>query len=141
MKTQYIYDNNGYLCGIYEGTNTQPNSTIIPPIYTEGLQPQFLNGAWVDQSKTPEIKVSPVEFKLLWTPQERAAIKALRTTDPIVENFYEIIDDPRLTFVNLSLTSTQQAVDYLLYQLVAAAVITETDAPVRRAAILSGEFL
>ena len=63
----------------------------------------------------PPILVSPVEFMLLFTSQERVAIKAARLTDPIIDDFLDIIDDPRLTFVNLSLGSTLAALDYMIY--------------------------
>lgn len=58
-------------------------------------------------------KVSPVEFMLLFTAQERVAIKASRTTDPVIDDFMDIIEDPRLTHVDLGLASTQEALDYL----------------------------
>jgi len=56
-------------------------------------------------------KVSPVEFKLLFTAQERVAIKA--STDAIVQDFFSIVEDPRLTHVDLALKSTQDALSYL----------------------------
>jgi len=56
-------------------------------------------------------KVSPVEFKLLFTAVERVAIKA--STDPIVQDFFSIVEDPRLTHVDLGLQSTQDALSYL----------------------------
>ena len=62
---------------------------------------------------TPDIKVSPIEFKLLFTSAERIAIKTKRSTDAILDDFYTIMDDPRLTSVNLSLKSTKDAVGYL----------------------------
>lgn len=58
-------------------------------------------------------KVSPVEFKLLFSAQERVAIKAARATDPVIDDFFEIVEDPRLTHVNLGLQSTQDALAYL----------------------------
>lgn len=58
-------------------------------------------------------KVSPVEFKLLFSAPERVAIKAARASDPILEDFYEIVEDPRLTHVDLGLASTQAAIGYL----------------------------
>ena len=61
-------------------------------------------------------KVSPVEFKLLFTPQERVAIKAARANDPVIDDFYDIVEDPRLTFVDLGLQSTQDALSYLVQQ-------------------------
>lgn len=85
-------------------------------------------------------QVSPIEFKLLWTPEERVAIKAMRASDPVVDDYLEIIDDPRLTLVDFGLANTQQAVDYILIKLVAAGVVTEEDQPLRREAIFSGQF-
>ena len=58
-------------------------------------------------------KVSPVEFKLLFSALERVAIKAARATDPVIDDFFEIVEDPRLTHVNLGLQSTQDALSYL----------------------------
>lgn len=80
--------------------------------------------------ETPAPKVSPVEFKLLFTAQERVAIKAARASDPIIDDFFEIAEDPRLTYVDLGLESTQAALSYL----VTKELITE----VRKADILAG---
>ena len=76
-------------------------------------------------------KVSPVEFKLLFSAQERVAIKAARATDPVIDDFFAIVEDPRLTHVNLGLQSTQDALAYLE----AKGLIT-TD---RRVQILAGQ--
>ena len=59
-------------------------------------------------------KVSPVEFKLLFTSPERIGMKAARVTDAIVDDFFSIVEDPRLTLVNLGLQSTQDALSYLV---------------------------
>jgi hypothetical protein len=56
-------------------------------------------------------KLSPVAFMLLFTAQERVAIK--KSTDDIVMDFMSIVNDPRLTFVDLNLKSTQEAIAYL----------------------------
>lgn len=58
-------------------------------------------------------RVSPVEFKLLFTSAERIAIKAARENDPVVDDFFDIVDDPRLTYVDLGLQSTKDALAYL----------------------------
>lgn len=65
-----------------------------------------------EQVATPP-KVSPVEFKLLFTSAERVAIKAARASDPVVDDFYDIIEDPRLTHVDLGLQSTKDALGYM----------------------------
>ncbi len=73
-------------------------------------------------------KVSPVQFKLLFTVTERVAIKA--SDDKLVQDFFEIVNDPRLTFVDLGLESTQQALQYLATKALIA--------PGRPAQILTG---
>lgn len=58
-------------------------------------------------------RLSPVQFKLLFTPAERVAMDAAKVTDPVLKDFFSIVDDPRLTYVDLGLESTKQAVQYL----------------------------
>ena len=55
--------------------------------------------------------VSAIEFKLLFTSVERIAIKT--SVDPVVQDFFSLIEDPRLTSVRLGLKSTQDALTYL----------------------------
>ena len=76
-------------------------------------------------------KVSPVQFKLLFSPQERVAIKT--STDPVVQDFFEIVNDPRLTYVDLGLQSTKDAIGYLQSE----GLLTGE----RAAAILAGKLL
>lgn len=110
----------------------------------------LIDGEWVNASVPQQptvaspIIVSPIEFKLLWTVDERIAIKEMRDSspeDPYLKDFFEILEDIRLTQVNLSLVSTQQSIDYVLSRLVAIEVISEANVATRRAAILSGIFL
>lgn len=112
MTTHYIYNDAGHLIGTYAGPSAPENSTTLVPVHVEGFTPRFVDGAWTQYSHG--IKVSPVEFKLLFTPAERVAINARRTTDPVVDDFFTILDDPRLTHVNLGLPSTGQALAYLV---------------------------
>jgi len=80
---------------------------------------------------TESPKVSPVEFKLLFTSAERVAIKAARANDPVIDDFYDIVEDPRLTHVDLGLQSTHGALSYM----VSVGLLTEA----RRDEILSGK--
>lgn len=74
-------------------------------------------GEWEAPAPTPTPpeapKVSPAEFKLLFTSVERVAIKAARATDPVIDDFFEIVEDQRLTYVDLGLQSTKDAIGYL----------------------------
>ena len=76
------------------------------------------DGEWEAPAPSPSeaTKVSPVEFKLLFTSAERVAIKAARATDQVIDDFYDIVEDPRLTFVDLGLQSTQDALSYMVAQ-------------------------
>lgn len=74
-------------------------------------------GKWSLPSDTASnqkpVTVSPVEFKLLFTSAERVAIKAARASDPVIDDFFDIVEDSRLTLVDLGLQSTKDAIDYL----------------------------
>jgi len=86
-------------------------------------------------------QVGPVEFKLLFTSPERLKLKELRANDPVLADFFEIIEDPRLQYVDLSLGSTAAGVDHCLSLLTNAEVISESEAATRREQILSGTLL
>ena len=83
-----------------------------------------IDGVWSAPAPAPQpeptpseaTKVSPVEFKLLFTSHERIAIKAARATDTVIDDFYEVVEDPRLTHVDLGLKSTRDAIGYLAAQ-------------------------
>ena len=93
------------------------------------------DGEWEAPAPSPSeaTKVSPVEFKLLFTSAERVAIKAARATDQVIDDFYDIVEDLRLTFVDLGLRSTQDALSYM----VAQGLLTDE----RRSEILAGVVL
>lgn len=76
-------------------------------------------------------KVSPVEFMLLFKSPERIAIKAARPTDPVIDDFMDIVEDTRLTFVDLGLQSTQDALNYFVFK----TILT----PERKDQILTGQ--
>lgn len=90
----------------------------------------------VTEPPAPDVVVTPIEFKLLWTSPERIKIRELRTADLIIDDFMDLVEDPRLTEVNLSLQSTQDGVDYILTVLEAAGTVIDKVA--RRDSILSG---
>lgn len=76
-------------------TQSEPPSSPVPAVF---VPPQ----------------VSPVQFKLLFTSAERIAIKSERSTDPVIDDFFDIVDDQRLTQVDLGLKSTRDALAYLV---------------------------
>jgi hypothetical protein len=95
--------------------------------------------AYIAVSIPPPPILTPVRFKLLWTSPERVGIKTLRTTDAAVEDFMSLVDDVRLTEVDLSLTSTQNAIQYVLAKL-PTSIVPVGQAAVRYAQIMAGTF-
>lgn len=84
---------------------------------------------------TPVV-VSPVYFQLLFTGAERVKARSLRATDPVLDDFWRLLDDPRTTTVNLTSAVVQGAVEYILTVVEAAGVVI--DIPIRKAAVLTG---
>lgn len=112
---------------------------IIPvtesPVWSNGIwecgDQRFTDPAGTDYAPVHAARrVSPVEFRLLFTAQERVAIKAARANDPVIDDFYDVVEDQRLTHVDLALQSTRDAIDYLITQGLVD--------PARREVILSG---
>lgn len=97
---------------VERGANLVEGDWVNPPA------PVFTPAAPVTP---PAPVISPVQFKLLFTSAERIAIKAFRagtapeTADAraVIDDWYEIVDDPRLTEVDLGLSGTIEGVNYL----------------------------
>lgn len=60
--------------------------------------------------------LTPPEFLLLLTAPERVAIRAARQTDPVIADWLAILDDPRLSEVDVTRQSTRDGLDYLAVQ-------------------------
>lgn len=71
-----------------------------------------------------KLQMSPVEFKMLLTPSERLAIRtareytgddeARRTLAYLIDDWWLIVDDSRLSEVNLALAQVQEGLDMLV---------------------------
>ena len=81
-----------------DGILTKPETVVIEPVAPVIVKQQ----------------ISPIEFKLRFTAPERVAI--YQSTDLIVKDFVSLLDDVRLTQVDLNLQSTIDAVGYLAQQ-------------------------
>lgn len=105
-----------------------PENFFTPNVVAEFVEvPLIVEDQWILKDGTweapiipdPVIQVplipiiSPVEFKLLFTPQERMAIIAERANDLILNDLFSILDDVRLKEVNLNLESNKALMDYL----------------------------
>lgn len=92
----------------------------------------------------PEVvppKISPIAYKMLWTIQERIGLKTLRATDVVIDDLYELVEDSRMTTVDLNLQSVQDSIMYCLNALVTVGVIQQADVQTRYEQILTGNPL
>lgn len=87
------------------------------------------------------IIVTAVEFKLLFSSAERITLKKLRASDEVLEDFFDLIEDPQLSHVRLGLPSTQSAVAYCVEKLVDANKIDASEKQKRLSEILSGQLM
>lgn len=95
-----------------------PEGTVNGAIYTDGTWSNPVSNIPSGEAQT-RIKVSPVEFKLLFSAEERVAIKL--SDDPLVQDFFELVENQRIVnaadasrgLIDLSLQSTKEALAYL----------------------------
>ena len=99
-----------------------------------------IDGVWSTPAPTPQPepvpvypKITPVQFKLLFTSPERVASKAARATDPAVDDLWELVEDTRMEYVDFGLKSVRDSIEYLA----TAGLI----APERVAEIISGTLV
>lgn len=98
-------------------------------VYEVSNKPVFMNGVWecgsqrfVDKTGAAYVavaipaKVSVIEFKLLFSNEERVAIANVRSTNQLIDDFYSLLDDTRTQNVDLSLLVVQSMLDYLVAQ-------------------------
>ena len=78
------------------------------------------DGQWSAPEPTPQPepvptypKVTPVQFKLLFTSPERVAIKGARATDPVVDDLLDLVEDPRMEYVDFGLKSVRDSIENL----------------------------
>lgn len=97
------------------------NTIVATPEVIEQIENQYDSVEEVIQPPPPPppgpepiTRVSPIEFKLLFLSPERIALR--NSTDPVIQDFYDIVDDPRLTFVDLTIPATTDALLYLQSQ-------------------------
>jgi hypothetical protein len=127
---------------------TDPANSFHPDIAREFEQvPDEVKPGWIrtdgqwaapDPAPLPDPepvypKVTPVQFKLLFTSPERVAIKGARATDPVVDDLWELVEDPRMEYVDFGLKSVRDSIEYLA----TAGLI----APERVAEILAGKLV
>ena len=93
--------------------NVENNAELVDGVWVNPVTPEPDTDYVLPEPEKVYPKVSPLEFKLLFTVQERIAIKEAKATDEILQDGFEILEDPRLTVVDLGLESNQGFIDYM----------------------------
>lgn len=109
----------------------------VPDTVTPGWR--LVDEEWTapEVPSVPEVviepkEVDPITFKLLFTSAERIAAKALRASDPAIDDFWTILDDPRTRSVDMRIPSIQAIIEHTL------TACNVDDVAERKAQILQG---
>lgn len=115
--------------GVAIDVSDNPEEHFHPDIAVEFVSvPDTVKAGWrlIDEEwiapevpSIPEVVVTPREvdqitFKLLFTSSERIAAKALRASDPAIDDFWTILDDPRTRSVDMRIPSIQAIIEHTL---------------------------
>lgn len=100
--------------------DTWDGTTLTKPVIPEYVPPPSV------PVKPPTVKA--IDYKMLFTSAERIASKA--STDPVMLDLMELMNDPRTTHIDLSRPSLGAALDYMTHIGILA--------PGRKAEILTG---
>ena len=94
--------------------------TLTKPVFVEPTPPE----------PVPVVPptVSAIQYKMLFTSAERIAAK--KSTDPVIVDLQDLLNDPRTLTVDLALKSISEALDYM--------TTIKLLAPGRKAQILTG---
>lgn len=131
--------------GVAVDVSTTPNESFHPTVAAEFTKvPDKVATQWrltgTTWSAPVELVISPpatvisfvsrLDFKRLFTSAERVTIAEVRKTDAAIEDFFSIAEDVDSSGVDLTLPSTQAALQHL----VAVQILTDE----RRLQILAG---
>lgn len=108
--------------------STDPTNSFHPTIAVEFIVvPDEVTHGWIltdgkwhapteevtEPAPISNLQPTPPEFLLLLTLLERASIRAASSTDVVIEDVLRMIDDPRVTFIDLTNPSVIEAIGYL----------------------------
>ena len=127
---RYAWAENNVIRDVCLGTPAECYTAEIAAHYTTIVPDDIRSGATFDGTKwsnpAPPVPVpvepvkryrtmlTPLEFKMLFTATERVAIKAAAATDPLIADYLEIADDPRLKDVDLTLHANVDGIGYMV---------------------------
>ncbi|WP_067096771.1 hypothetical protein [Marinomonas atlantica] len=131
--------------GVVVDVSTDPNTQFHPILAAEFVEiPDKVKAGWtfdgteyappvvpdpepIEPEQVKRAIISPVDFKFLFTLTERVKIKELRATDLALDDFYSMLDDPRLTVIDLSNSRMIEGVNYAVNALAVAEVVADPE--------------
>jgi hypothetical protein len=127
MKKAWVENNrikdvcHGNPSEVYHPSVAQFYSTDVPDEAENGME--FVNNQWqqplkpsvtVDPSSVASPVLSAVQFKLLFTSAERVALNQAKASDPVIADFFSLVDDPRLLEIRLGSNAVASAIQYMV---------------------------
>lgn len=125
MKFARVVD--GKIYDICDGNPSEYFHPDVAQFYTEEIADDVEVGAEYNGSKwvnplpienilayVAPLKLEPSIFMMTFTLSERLALKAAKSTDATVSDFFDIVDDQRLKEVDLAIPYYAQALDYFI---------------------------
>lgn len=141
---KYAWLENNRIRDIAPGNPADFYHPDVAKLYNTEVPDEAANGDWWDGTTLtkpvipepvapePPVFVPPtvsvIQYKMLFTSQERIAAKA--SVDPVIVDLQDLLNDPRTLTVNLALKSISDALDYM--------TTIKILAPGRKAEILTG---
>jgi hypothetical protein len=107
----------------------EPGDTFRDGVLTKKLIPEPVIPELPELPAFVPPTVSAIQYKMLFTSAERIASK--KSTDPVIIDLQDLLNDPRTLTVNLALKSISDSLDYM--------TAIKLLAPGRKAEILTGD--
>ncbi len=93
---------------------TQVPDTVVNAAVLEGTTWVNPNPQFQPEPVVVETILNVAEFKMRFTSAERIVLKTAKATDVVIDDFFEIINDPRLVTVDLRSDMIVNAVKYMV---------------------------
>ncbi|GHA13307.1 hypothetical protein GCM10007989_04870 [Devosia pacifica] len=126
MRVAIDQDSNGVVDNVIEAESVEAAQSMFPGasvFASDEVGPGWVSdgeGGWQAPPELPTTK-DPVRidtplFLMRFTPQERIGIRQAAKTDLVIEDWFAIINDPRLAYIELGDPNLTAGMGYLVQQ-------------------------
>ncbi|GHA27628.1 hypothetical protein GCM10007989_24370 [Devosia pacifica] len=128
MRIAIDQDSNGVIDNVIEAEGVEAAQAIFPGasvFASDEIGPGWASdgeGGWQAPATQPEfepqapVRIDTPLFLMRFTPQERIGIRQAAKTDLVIEDWFAIINDPRLAYIELGDPNLTAGMGYLVQQ-------------------------